>query len=95
MHRGVFPGYMSVYCGGAWCLRRSEEDIRYSRFGLPGGCELACRFWVSHPGPLQEQPVLLTAEPFLQPPILIPSFTEVVILLQKRTELDFLSVDHV
>ncbi|KAL6074356.1 hypothetical protein STEG23_012106, partial [Scotinomys teguina] len=36
--------------------------------GVTDSCELPCGFWDLNPGPLEEQPVLLTAEPSLQPP---------------------------
>lgn len=36
--------------------------------GAIDGRELPCGFWESNLGPLEEQPTLLTAEPFLQPP---------------------------
>ena len=32
------------------------------------GCELPCGCWELNSGPLEEQSVLLTAEPLLQPP---------------------------
>jgi hypothetical protein len=32
------------------------------------GCKLPCGYWGLNPGPLEEQPVLLTTEPSLQPP---------------------------
>jgi hypothetical protein len=31
------------------------------------GCKPSCGFWESNPGPLKEQPVLLTVKPQLQP----------------------------
>jgi hypothetical protein len=37
------------------------------RTGVTDGCELLCACWESIQGPLQEQPVLLTTEPSLQP----------------------------
>jgi hypothetical protein len=50
------------------CLQRQEEGI-----GSPGtritGCELPCRYWELNLDPQEEQPVLLTTEPFLQPPV--------------------------
>lgn len=36
--------------------------------GVTPGCEPLCRCWDSNLGPLEEQPVLLTAEPYLQAP---------------------------
>lgn len=44
------------------------ESARAPATGAVDGCELPCGFWESNPGPLEEQPTLLTAEPFLQPP---------------------------
>ena len=35
--------------------------------GIRDSCELPCGCWELNPGPLEEQPVLLTAEPSLQP----------------------------
>ena len=35
--------------------------------GVTSTCELPCGCWELNPGPLEEQPVLLTAEPSLQP----------------------------
>ena len=34
---------------------------------IPDGCEPPCGCWELNSGPLEEQPVLLTAEPSLQP----------------------------
>jgi hypothetical protein len=34
--------------------------------GVPDSCELPCGFWELNLDPLEEQPVLLTAEPSLQ-----------------------------
>jgi hypothetical protein len=38
--------------------------------GVIGPCELACGFWELNLGPLEEQPVLLTAKPSLLPALL-------------------------
>jgi hypothetical protein len=35
---------------------------------ITNGCELPCGCWELNSGPLEEQPVLLTTEPSLQPP---------------------------
>jgi hypothetical protein len=35
--------------------------------GVIDGCEQPYGYWDLNPGPLEEQPVLLTAEPSLQP----------------------------
>ena len=53
MHIGVFPV----------CLC---EGIRSSGTGVTDSCELPCGCWGLNPGPLEEQPVVLTAEPSLQ-----------------------------
>jgi len=45
----------------------TEEDIRSSRTGVSGGCEPPHGCWELNPGPLEEQPVLLTTDPSLQP----------------------------
>ena len=36
--------------------------------GVTDSCELPCGCWEVNPGPLEEQPVLLTTEPSLPPP---------------------------
>ena len=35
---------------------------------ITGSCELPCECWDLNPGPLEEQQVLFTSEPQLQPP---------------------------
>ena len=50
---------------------------------ITDGCELPCGCWELNPGPLEEQPVLLTAELSLQSHFLI--FFESGILLTKTT----------
>jgi hypothetical protein len=50
----------------AQCPRRSEEDINSPEAGATDRCELPCGYWGLNRGPLQEQPVLLTAETCLQ-----------------------------
>lgn len=52
---------MSVYQVHTWCPGRSEEGIGT---GVTEGCKLGAGEMNS--GSLQEQTVLLTAEPFLQ-----------------------------
>ena len=42
------------------CQKRASELIL-------DGCKPLCGFWVLNSGPLEEQPVLLTTEPSLQP----------------------------
>jgi hypothetical protein len=40
--------------------------------GITDGCELPHGFWELNLGPLEEQPVLFTREPFLKPLKYIP-----------------------
>ena len=58
----------SIFCIHAclWEIARSSE----TGIGVTDSCELPCGFWELNPSPLEEQPVLLTAEPSLQPSIL-------------------------
>jgi len=53
---GVLLVYMSVR--GCWIQELELTD----------GCEPPCGCWELNPGPLEEQPVLLTDKPSLQPP---------------------------
>ena len=46
---------------------KSGKDSGSPASGVTDGCELPCGCWESNPGPLEEQPVLLTTEPALQP----------------------------
>jgi hypothetical protein len=41
--------------------------VRSAGTGITDSCDLLCGCWELNPGPLEEQPVLLTAEPSLQP----------------------------
>ena len=43
-----------------------SEDIRSPGNRVRDDCELSCGCWELNSGPLEEQPVLLTAEPSLQ-----------------------------
>jgi hypothetical protein len=45
-----------------------EDIIRFLRAGITDGCEPPCGGWESNPGPLEEQPVLLTTELNLSSP---------------------------
>ena len=49
-----------------WCPWNPEEGVQLPRTGVTDGCELLCGCWETNPGPLQEQPLFLTAEPSLQ-----------------------------
>lgn len=50
------------------CARSGDGGGGGAATGAIDGRELPCGFWESNLGPLEEQPTLLTAEPFLQPP---------------------------
>lgn len=45
-------------------LQSSEEVIRVPQAGVVGDCELLRGCWKQNPGPLQDQKVRLTTEPF-------------------------------
>ena len=47
-------------------LQWPEEGAESPRIEVTGYWELPCRNWESNPGPLEEQPVLLTTELLLQ-----------------------------
>ena len=47
------------------------EDVRSPGIGVKDGCEPPCGCRELNPGPLEEQPVLLTAEPSLQLPMFV------------------------
>ena len=49
------------------CLCKLEEGIESSRIGITDGCEPSCRCWELNPGLLEDQSVLLTTGPSLQP----------------------------
>jgi hypothetical protein len=56
---GVLPPCMSVHYEHAWYLWRPEESIDFPGAGVIDDCEAS---WRCSKGPLQEQPVLFTAE---------------------------------
>ena len=61
------------------------RDIR-SKDPITDGCEPPCGCWEWNSGPLEKQSVLLTAEPFLQPRLLVfykPTFGFTAILYFK------------
>ena len=63
--RDLFILCMWVHCH---CLQTHQKRTSDS---ITDGCELSCGCWELNSGPLEEQSVLLTAEPSLQP---LPSF---------------------
>ena len=69
MHTAVLSACMSVY---RMCA--VPKDARVGHWipwtGVTGGCEPFGGCWELNPGPLEEQLVLLRAEPSLQPLIM-------------------------
>ncbi|EDL33388.1 mCG1045525, partial [Mus musculus] len=58
--------YLFIYCIQVHCCCLQTHQKRVSD-PITDGCELPCGCWELNSGPLEEQSVLLTAEPFLQP----------------------------
>jgi hypothetical protein len=54
-----------LHCSCLQTLQEMESDI------VTGGCEPPCSCWELNSGPLEEQSVLLTAEPLLQTPSML------------------------
>jgi hypothetical protein len=63
---GVLPTCMSVYHVHA-VPRETKGGSRVPWTGVTDTCEPPCRYRESNSGPLEEQPVLLTAELSLHP----------------------------
>ena len=64
----VYGCFVCIYVHvHSWCLQRLENGARSSGTGVKDGCEPPCVCWELNPDPLEEQLVLLNAEPFLQP----------------------------
>lgn len=57
----------------AWYLRRSEKSIRSPGTGVTDGCEPPCGCCESNLCPLEEQQMLLTPKPALQPSFCVVS----------------------
>ena len=57
--------YLFNICQYCSCLQTHQKRASDS---ITDGCEPPCGCWVLNSGPLEEQPVLITAEPSLQPP---------------------------
>jgi hypothetical protein len=66
MCMGVLSACLSLYYMYTYCLWKPEEGIGSSRTGVTDGYELPCGSWELNPGSLEEQTVLLTAEPYHQ-----------------------------
>lgn len=75
----IAGGAGRIFCLHIWLcyihassnLWRSEQDIRSIRTGIRSGSRPLCGCWKLNSGALEEQPVLLTSEPSLQPFYLI------------------------
>lgn len=68
-----FKMYLFMYvCECFVCMYSCtpEEGIESHRITVTDGCELPCWCWKLNPRPLEEQLMLLTAEPSLQPPVI-------------------------
>ena len=52
---------MCVHCSCLQTHQKRASDL------ITDGCEPPCGYWELNSGPLEEQSVLLTAEPSLQP----------------------------
>ena len=55
----------------AWYLRRSEEGIGSLGIEVTDGTELPGGCWELNSGPLEEQPVFLTAKSTLRPLLIV------------------------
>ena len=58
--KGLFNVLSALFACILLCQKRAPDPIK-------GGCESLCGCWGLNSGPLEEQTVLLTAEPSLQP----------------------------
>ena len=71
MYTNALSTCMYVYHKHAWYPQRSEDGAVSPGTGVTNGCELPRGFWEVNPGPLQEQPEILTAQPSLQPAVFL------------------------
>ena len=62
----VWAACVSVNHMYVWCQQRSEAGVGSPGTGDPGNCDPPCGCLELNPGPLEEQLVLLIAEPSLQ-----------------------------
>lgn len=66
----VLPTCMCVCCIHTWCCSQSpEEGVKSPGPGVTFGGEPPCGCWDPNQSPLQEQPVVLIAEPYLWPAV--------------------------
>ena len=65
----VYGCFVFMYvCAPSVCLvpeEELEEGVGSPGIGFIGGCEPPCKCWELNPGPLEKQPMLLTAESLL------------------------------
>lgn len=66
---GVSCACLAVYHMCAWCFQMPEEGRRSLGTVVTDSCGLPCGYWGLNPGPLEELPLLLTANLSLQPSI--------------------------
>jgi hypothetical protein len=63
----MFCRHVCLYTWCVWYPCRPEEVVTATGIGVIVGSEPPCRSWESNLYPVEEQSVLLTAEPSLQP----------------------------
>lgn len=63
IYGSVLPECVPVHRECASCSQRPAEGIRVPGAGVTGACEPPCGRWGSNLGPLEKQPLVLTAEP--------------------------------
>ena len=61
--------YLFIMCT-IFCLVCMPEGLKRAPGPIRGGCEPPCGCWELNSGPLEDQAMLLTSEPSLQPFIL-------------------------
>jgi hypothetical protein len=59
------------------------EDVRFPETGVTDNCQLPCGCWELNLGPLEEQLVLLTAEPSLQSSVVGLNACTMLVMLRK------------
>jgi hypothetical protein len=67
LKKKIFTYVMYVDVLSACASICAPEDIRFHETTVMDGCEPSCDCWELNSGTLEEQSVLLTAEPSLQP----------------------------
>ena len=72
MHKGMHKNKLILWCLPYICVCVRKSDLleleSYTEVsGVTDSYELPCKCWELNPGLLEEQPLLLTTEPSLQP----------------------------